>query len=360
MKVQEMLNTLKNFDYKLFFTLVSLSLLPTFYTTVRIHFLGNLPNDWGFNISSQIIWVNVIVEVIQEGLILPLFYFIGKSLGNYRELENKVKTGLITSFLIYLFFSLILSLFVKEILSFMDQREELIQRSSTYIRIESIAILLSILYKFISLFLIATKNITSLFKILLVQMIATIILDTFLVSNLEISLQIGVNGIAIGNIIVNLLLFVIGIIALKNQGINILSRYKLSFKWQKEWWRIGGISGLESFVRNVAFILVILKMINVVQEQGSFWIANSFIWGWLLLPVLALGELIKRNTGEKPKDVTKQFPSYLIVMTLIIFSWLVTAPFWSVFIHKVMNIENHEIILRIVMVSIIFYVAFFL
>lgn len=357
-KKKEMTHLLKTFDHKLFFTILSLSLLPTLYTTVRIYFLGNLPSDRGFNIASQIAWVNVMYEVIQEGLILPLFYFIGKSLGNYKELENKVKTGLIISFLIYLFFSLALIFFVKEILIFMDQKEELIQKSSTYIRIESVAILLSILYKFISFFLIATKNIKYLFIILFIQMITTIILDTFLVSSLKISLQIGINGIAIGNIIVNSLLFVIGIIALRNEGINIFSQGKLSFKWQKEWLKIGGISGCESFIRNAAFILVIFKMINVVQEQDTFWVANSFIWVWLLLPVLALGELIKRNVGEDSKNATQQFSCYMLVTTLIILFWLITYPFWSFFIQNIMNISNHEKVLSVVMISIIFYIIF--
>ena len=349
---------LKNFDYKLFFTIISLSLLPTIYTTVRIHFLGNFPTDWGFNIASQIAWVNVMIEVIQEGLILPLFYLMGQSLTNKKELANKVKTGLITSFTIYLFFALALILFVKDILIFMEQKENLIIKTTTYIRIEAIAILFSVLYKFINLVLIATKNIKSLFIILFIQMITTIILDTFLVSNLEISLKMGVNGIAIGNIVVNLLLFVIAIFLLKNQKINIFSKEKMCFKWQKEWFKIGGISGLESFIRNAVFILIILKMINMIQEQGTFWVANSFIWGWLLLPVLALGELIKRNTGADPKSVTKQFPSYLLITTLIMIFWFITYPFWSLFIEKILNIGNHDKVLHLVMISIIFYIAF--
>ena len=353
-----MLKPLKTFDYKLFFTIVLLLLLPTFYNTVRIHFLGNIPNDWGFNIASQIAWVNVMYEVIQEGLILPLFYFIGQSLKDNQELENKVRTGLITIFTIYLIFSIVLIFLAKDILIFMEQKEELIQKSSIYIRIETIAILFSILYKFISLVLIATKNIKSLFIILFIQMLTTMVLDTFLVSSLDISFQIGVNGIAIGNIVVNLLLFMIGVIALKKRGINIFNQKRLSFEWQKKWWKIGRMSGLESFIRNIAFIFIVLKMINMVQEQGNFWVANSFIWGWLLLPVLALGELIKRNTGEDPTGITKQFPSYLLVTTLIMISWLATAPFWSIFIHKVMNIENYEVILHIVILSIIFYIAF--
>ena len=351
-------DALRNFDHKLFFTLVCLALLPTLYATVRIHFLGNLPDDYGFNIASQIAWVNVMYEVVQEGLILPLFYFIGQSLKDDRELENRVRTGLVTSFAIYAFFSLFLILFVKDILIFMEQKPELIGKSVDYIRLETVAVLFSILYRFVNLVLVATKNVKSLLAILLFQMAATVVSDTLLVSDLDFSLKAGVNGIAIGNIVVNLLLFAMGAIALRKQGIAVFGRGRLSFEWQREWWRIGRMSGLESLIRNAAFILIILKMINSVREQGTFWVANHFIWGWLLLPVLALGELIKRNSGEHPGRVTRQFPSYLWAVTLIMVFWLVTSPLWGYFLEKAMNVGDGEKTLRVVAISIFFYVIF--
>ena len=42
----------------------------------EIRFLTNIPNDWGINIASQLQWVNVLFEVVQEAFILPLFFFI--------------------------------------------------------------------------------------------------------------------------------------------------------------------------------------------------------------------------------------------------------------------------------------------
>jgi len=69
--------------------------------------------------------------------------------------------------------------------------------------------------------------------------------------------------------------------------------------------RVGGYSGVESLIRNLAFMIVILRMINVVNEQGTFWVTNNFIWGWLLIPVLALGELIKRDCAEDSNNIRK-------------------------------------------------------
>lgn len=41
----------------------------------------------------------------------------------------------------------------------------------------------------------------------------------------------------------------------------------------------------------------------MVNEQGTYWVANSFIWGWLLLPVNQLGELIKQEVGTDENAV---------------------------------------------------------
>ena len=74
-KMKKVLNAFKQIDYKLFGTLLLFGLLPTIYTTVRIFFLGVIPTDWGFNIASQLAWVNIIYEVIQEAILLPVFIF---------------------------------------------------------------------------------------------------------------------------------------------------------------------------------------------------------------------------------------------------------------------------------------------
>ncbi|MBN2157286.1 MAG: hypothetical protein JW776_14670 [Candidatus Lokiarchaeota archaeon] len=47
--------------------------LRKIYVTICIYFLGDLPGNWGVNIASQLVWISLVLEVIQEGFILPLF-----------------------------------------------------------------------------------------------------------------------------------------------------------------------------------------------------------------------------------------------------------------------------------------------
>ncbi len=348
---------IKDFNYKLFFTLNLILLLPMIYTTTRIFFLGNLPSDWGVNIASQLTWVNLVFESTQEALILPLFFMIGKSLGNKQELENKIKTGSITSFIIYFIISLILFIFLNPLLNFASQKSNIIGASADYIKLELIAATIGILYKFISIFFISLGNIKNLITLLFCKLILILMFDTFLISSLSFSKNIGVNGIAVSNIISNMILFFLSIWLLKRNGIQVFSRQKMSFLWLKEWFKIGSLSGIESIVRNTAFFIMILKMINVVEKQGDFWIANNFIWGWLLLPILALGDLIKKEISEDSNKIIN-VSKYICITSIILFIWIITIPFWDDFLVKFMNVKQPNNILHIIMISLMFYIIF--
>ena len=48
-----------------------------------------------------------------------------------------------------------------------------------------------------------------------------------------------------------------------------------------DWWNVWKFSGVDSFVRNLFYMLFIVRMMNVVQEQGTYWVANGFIWACL-------------------------------------------------------------------------------
>lgn len=352
------INSLKRFNYRLFMALLLMGLVPTVYTTVRIFLLGQFPGDWGFNIASQLSWVNLLYEILQEAIILPLFYFIGMATKNKIELENKVRSGLIFTALIYGTLSLLIIIFASPLIQFMAQDSTLIHETATYIRLETIAAIFMTLVKFSIVTLVVINKERYLYFVLALQMVLTIISDVFLVSSTSISLQLGVNGIAYSNIIVNALLMILVYFILKKEGIDLFSKRKLSFQWLKDLSKIGGISGLESLIRNLAFMLMVIRMVNVVGEQGTFWVANNFIWGWLLLPVLQLGELVKRDCGEDSSAIKEKSLGYFAITAIIVVIWVISIPFWKPFLRDTLQLSNYQEVYHIVLISVGFYVLF--
>ena len=346
------------FNTKLYLVLVLMLLVPTIYKTLRIYYLGDLPSDGGFNIASQIIWLNVLFEVIQESLLLPLFFLLGQSITDRRRLDNKIKTGLITMGTIYLIPVVIIYFFADTLLLIMAQKESLVELSANYIKLESIAIFLSVVYRFTLIVLILFGKINKMFLLLITQTIATVLCDSFLLSQYSFSFQYGVLGIGYGNIIVSLLLIILSLFILKQEKIIVFKKTHLDYSWLKEWFKIGGFSGLESLIRNTVFIIAILRLINLVEGQSYFWVSNSFIWGWLLIPIIALGDLIKKEIGENKIEFKEVIRFSVIITTIVVVLWILTIPLWNSFFKNAMNIDNPETIFKITIIAIVFYIAF--
>lgn len=348
---------LKSFNYRLWIAILATMLLPAIYQTARIFFLGAMPDDWGFNIASQLSWVNLFYEVVQEALILPLFFLLGKSLNDKKELSNKVRTGLITTVGIYSVVSAIIMIFARPLVVFMAQDGALVDSTVTYIRLETIAALFSTMWRFMMLVLITIKKDKYLYVVLAVQMALSILLDTFFVSNLSVSLKLGVNGIAITNIIVNCLLVIVAVILLYREGLPLFKK-ELDLTWLKEWFKVGKFSGLESLIRNFVFMIMIVRMVNVVAEQGAYWVANNFIWQWLLLPGLALADLVKKEVAEDNENIPNKTFGYILLAGIFALFWIASIPLWKPFLKYVMNVTKYETVFRIVLIQTGFYITF--
>jgi Na+-driven multidrug efflux pump len=125
------------------------------------------------------------------------------------------------------------------------------------------------------------------------SVILNVVLDLFLISNTSLSLNLGVQGAAIGYVISKVaLLTVTAAFSIRILGIN-LRAISLS-KWSstaRSVFSIGGWTGLDSLVRNVGYILVPLNVLNVIgtNPYGGYGLAMTVMWT-LIIPVLAVTE----------------------------------------------------------------------
>ena len=356
--MRKILMSLKNINYRLFAALLVLGLCPTIYTTLRVFFVGQLPGEWSFSIAGQLSWVNLLYEILSEAIILPLFFFIGQVLSDKKEFANRIKTGFIISFAIYSVLSAIIAIFAEGLLGFMAADASIITASAEYIRIESVANIFAMLFNFALVGLVTLGKDKYVYILTGTKLVLCVLLDTFMTSTLPFSLNLGVNGIAVTNIIVNLILFVLSILLLHKEEIYVVSKGKISFAWMKELLKVGGISGAESLVRNVAYMLMISRMVNMVGEQGTYWVANNFIWGWLLLPILQLGELIKREVSTDKEAMRKNTLGYFSITAITCILWCVTIPLWKPFMSNVLGYSDVDKLFGLVIVLLGFYALY--
>ena len=356
--IRKIKTSLSRINYKLFLALIVLALAPTIYTTVRVFFLGQLPGEYSFSIAGQLSWVNLLYEILNEAIILPLFFFVGKVKDDKNEFSNRVRTGMIISLGVYMVLSAIVLIFAEPLLKLMATDPSIIEASGSYIRIESIANIFSILTQFALVALVTVNKSKYLYALTGAKLVLCLVLDTFLVSSLPVSANLGVNGIGYSNIIVNALLLAVSILLLAKEEIKVFAKAKLDFSWAKEFAKIGGISGAESLVRNVAYMVMIARMVNVVGEQGTYWVANNFIWGWLLLPVLQLGELIKQEVATDKENIRRNSLGYFGITAIISALWFVSIPLWKPFMTHILCFTDVDKLFELVMVLVGFYVLY--
>jgi hypothetical protein len=347
--------TLLDFNYGLYLALFIRLVMPTVYQTFRVSILGSLPDAGQLSIASQMAWVNVLLEIIEEGLLQPLYFCLGDSIRDTKVTKNKVKTGLIVSAVVYVMFSATTSCLALPLVKMMGQNETLQEATVDYIRVELVSIIAGSLAKFLMLVFIMLEWNRMLYLTLTVQMVSSAGLDYGLASGHGANL--GAMGIAYSSLGSSLIVLLISL---------IITWIKLDFKmdrdvktgynfaWLKSWSRVGFFSGLDSLIRNGVYLVVVLRAMNMLDEQGSYWVANTLIWNWLLLPVLPLSELVKQDVASRLgnqldlKPYWQKLLPYCIYGCLAILIWAVTSPAWNWFIINVLNAEKPELVMDLV------------
>jgi len=279
-------------------------LIPSIYNVIRMGIISI--NQVDINILGQMEWFDLIDEILVTTLTVPLFSLLKINV------TSKEKNGLafIISFSIYTIFALIISTYVSNISEFMNA-----EFASEFLKLQTFSLLIGFISTFCIMLLILNSDFKMVAILTIVKLVILSILDfVFIDAFLEL-------GASYSEIITNSL---IGIIALI---IVYIRKYigfgKVNLYWLKDYLKIGSFSGLQIFLDNFIYAIMICKMVNAVSESGNYWVANNFIWGWLLIPIMVITEIIKKNNLEKLEF--KNTWKYGLTISIL---WLISVPGW--------------------------------
>jgi Na+-driven multidrug efflux pump len=178
-----------------------------------------------------------------------------------------------------------------------------------------------------------------------------------LLSDLILIPNFGVEGVAISNIISNVVVGLIGVVILfVTKNIKVDKFVKEDLSYLKMWGKVGLFAGSQQFLDNIIYALMIVRMVNAVSESGNYWVSNNFIWGWLLIPITCLAEIIRKDAGVDGYNL-KQTNYYSIVIFSLML-WVILIPTYQWFFKTVEGIDNYSRIFEIVMKNLGFYVFF--
>lgn len=350
--MREKFGDLKRFHWRLFATLCALAFVPAIYQTVKTFLISSSGQDPAFDVIGQMEWFDLIDETLRAFLIIPLYSVLNKILsGDGKNFARYTfKTGLITLF-IYTLFSVGVLFYGIVLIKAMNPNEIDITAVDRYLKLETIAFMAGITVNFINVVFVVVGKEKNVYIFLAVKTVMSLIVDFALIPNM------GIYGAAVSNIIVNAILAAASYIVLHVQKyIEPCWLRKSDLSVFKGWCRTGVFSGGQQFIDNLIYALVVCKMVNMVAEQGNYWIANNFIWGWLLIPISALSQVIRHDCKDGYHKLKHW--NYYFIAAAAVAVWAITIPLWTPFYRYAEHLGNADEIFLITIKLVPFYVAY--
>lgn len=370
---------LKKFDWKLLLIISLLVLIPTIYKTTRIFFIGQIDDGSSYSIAAQIQWLNIFYEIISEAIIVPLFFVLSRIKQqleidkNSKDVKNNFTLLSLIVFSFFLLFTIIIYFCLPSLVRNIGLNDNLLQAKTLhYMQFEVWSIFLTSVASFFIIAISILRMKWYLFVGILINLsylVSNVLLDLFIVSNNSFSLKLEFRGAGISSIVSSFIFLTVSIIYFCTRETMMFNFNFKDFKWNSRkdlslYFKNFLISGIETLVRNLIFSFMVLKSISSIGESGTYWIANSFIWTWLLIPISIVSLYIRETHSTiivfEDKEKDKKFKTffYFSLITIIVIIWCCFLPLNPIFINNVMGVTDYKTVNNLVLILFGFYVCY--
>lgn len=176
--------TAPRINSRLYASLLVMGLCPALYSALRIYFLGQMPDASAYSIAGQLGWLNLIYEVVQEAILLPLYFFLGQVAADRAAFANRVRSGLLLSTGFYTALAAVIWIWAKPLLQWMAASPDILDASAAYIRIESVANIFGALSSFTLVALVTLGREKYLYLFTAARLVLSVVSDSLLISSL--------------------------------------------------------------------------------------------------------------------------------------------------------------------------------
>ena len=330
-------------DWPLFASLCMFFAVPFLYQCVRTGLVAAIPDTDGLGIAGHIEWFDLVNETVQAFLVVPLYHLLGAVKDSRASLKGRVYESFIVSTVLYAVLIAAAFLSCSGIVRMMTGGSD--ARVIRYLRLESAGFVLGHVSGFAAVVFVVVGKPWYIIALTAGKAVMTVFSDLVLIP------AFGVDGVAYSNIIVNAAAGIICLALIEFREFRGVAPAKPS-GWMTCWIRIGLFSGAQILLDNLIYAMIVCRMVNDVEAQGDYWVANNFIWGCLLVPVLALSEIIKRENDPG------KFRNYVKLSAAVAVCWVASIPAWKPFLRYAMGIGQPDGIFRIVLTLLPFYMAY--
>ena len=334
---------------KVFYLLILITFMPSILQILNVIFITNIQN--AVKVMSQISFLLIIYKVFEETALTPLFKILSEHKNNKELRLAKIKKYFTIITLFTAIFTALIYILLPTIISFSEVPSYIVEETILFFQISVISLSVTVLIKLLYQGNLISKNNKNLFIYLCINVFANIILNIFSSSSFSFSLNLGAIGIAISGLIVNvgvLIFFLIKLLLRKVKS----EKLKVDLK---EYFKLSGISFAETFIRNLAYYVIILTFLNIIDGQDSYYLANGIIWNFLLVPTLAQNSLIVQDYAEKKEFTLKPYFKQAIITSVL---FVILTPLVYLLFRFGYNLNNYTEVFYVYLILVPFYVIF--
>ena len=327
-------------DWRLFSFILLFLGLPNLYQLYRVRLIGNeIPDPGGLAIVSQWQFVGLVVEVFQEASVLAIFFFVGSQLRRGRSTQlDRAKSVMSIILIASLIFSVGVFLFRDQFITIIGTSSDIQVETRNFLGVSIFSVPFSLMSAAIVVLFQSLRMRGYVLTMAIANVVLQFFLDSLLFGGYSFSLDAGVIGVGWSTLLSSAGLLAVGVLLLTADprvSTKMLTA-RPTFKDVKNYLRVGFGSGADSLVRNVAYFVMIIRIVNTIgsDEIGGYYLAIQVLWSFMLVPVLALADTTKALVANVAHDVLRVrirwFTSMGITACMILI-WLALVPFFPSF-----------------------------
>jgi putative MATE family efflux protein len=245
-----------------------------------------------FAITEQNEFTEIAIQVLVGSIPVGVLALTAQHYHNREKVIEILKAALVLQLGLSLLLTILIVFFHQELMGMIGTPESIMNPTREYLLLKAITIPFDMAAYILLVTIASLQKGKEAFILVTISIIVNILLDLFLISSTPVSLQMGIPGVAIANLISQIVLTVIAAVYLFPL-LRITIPSLLTTAWREEvlpLFRIGGWSGLETVIRmtGTVCILIILNELGM-DEYAGFGLATWIFW-ILLMPVFGIGQ----------------------------------------------------------------------
>ncbi len=302
--------------------LVLVLLIPRIYSLTNTFWVGHIDYS-ALAIAEQYEFMGILIEIVNETIPFGILALISQNFRNREGIVKQLLAGVVLQFVLSSLMGGFILLNINQFVDFIGTAPELVAQTVSYLSLRALALPFASMAYILVVGLKSMDRAKLALGVVVVNVAVNMLSDVFLVSQLPFSLQLGLNGVAIGYFFSSFIFFLISAfmcvrtLQLKKQDF-VTDHLKSQFQ---PIFRIGGWTGFDSLVRNF-FYFFVLQILNFMgpDQYAGFALFQRLMWT-ALIPVIALADGTSIRVGNylKTESANRDIPRLLFTSCAIAF-----------------------------------------